>query len=454
MLIVKILFQAIFIITPVFTQIDVTIYNQGRALINEIREVNLSREGKQNLLILNIPNTVDPSSINLFSDDIKFISKEFLKMPITNKSLLDASIGKEIKLVKYGENGNISFSTVGKLISNTNRPVFEIDNKVVVDPPYSYQFDNIPEGISDYPYINCVIQSQSRKSNYNLSYITTGLNWKGEYNLYLLSDRMCDIEGWYSIRNDLNLKYVDAAISLVSGEVNFEKQDGKGLHSNKRMQTAMSFNNDMLPPKITETGEYSVFNIPDKINLAPKSQVRHKFVSTSQIPYESIYHISHSLKRYRRDTEAQSQNIPVYVRLELNAEDIGRFQLPGGTYKVYEKNKSTLTYIGVGTSDIAEGTDKIKLETGKTRDILCTFTIKGYEISRDVGEAELDAVFENRKDKAVTIVWTENFSDGRWDILKSNSDYNRLDAYSAQFNVKIPAHSKEEISFKAHIKKN
>ena len=39
-------------------------------------------------------------------------------------------------------------------------------------------------------------------------------------------------------------------------------------------------------------------------------------------------------------------------------------------------------------------------------------------------------------------------------IFKSNSDYIRLDAYSAQFNVKIPAHSKQEISFKAHIKKN
>ena len=454
MFIVKILFQAIFIFTPAFTQVDITIYNQGRALINEIREANLEQEGKQNLLISNIPNTVDPSSINLFSDNIKFISKEFHKTTITNKSLLDASIGKEIKLVKYGENGNISFSTMGRLISNINRPVFEIDNKVIVDPPYSYQFDNIPEGISDYPYVNCVIQSKSRKSNYYLSYITTGLNWEGEYNLYLLSDSMCDIEGWYSIHNDLNLKYVDATISLVSGEVNFEKQGGKGLHSNKRMQTAMSFSNDLPQPKITETGEYSVFHFPEKINLAHKSQIRHKFVSTSKIPYESIYHISHSLKRYRRDTEAQSQNIPVYVRLELKAEDIGRFQLPEGIYKVYKKNEGILTYIGVGSSDIAEGTDKIKLETGRTRDILCTFTIKSHEISRDVGEAELDAVFKNRKDKDIIIIWTENFSEGRWEIFKSNSDYIRLDAYSAQFNVKIPAHSKKEISFKARIKKN
>ena len=453
MLVLKKLFQTTFIISLAFTQINITIYNQGRALINEIREANLGKKGKQNLLIPNIPNTADPSSINLSSDNIQFISKELLNKPITNQSLLNASIGKKIELVKYGEEGNISFSTMGTLISNINRPIFNINGKVVVDPPYSYRFENIPEGLSDHPYMNCVIQSKSRKSDYHLSYITTGLNWKAEYSLYLISDKMCNIEGWYSILNDLNLKYMGAEISLVSGMVNFEKQSGGAVHTSKRMQTEMFYNNNMTSPKITETEEYSIFHLPEKINLSPKSQVRHQFVSKSSIPYESIYHISHSLQRSRRNTASKNENIPVYVSIELRAGDIGSFQLPGGSYKVYEQNNVTLTYVGVGISAITEGTDRINLETGKTRDILCTFIIKGYEISRDVGEADVNAVFENRKDKTITVVWTEKFSDGRWDIFESSSDYKRLDAFSAQFNVKIPANSKKEISFKARIEK-
>ena len=453
MLILKIFFQAIFIFSLGFSQIDITIYNQGRALINEIREANLEQKGKQSLLIRDIPNTADPSSINLFSDNIQFISKEFLKKPITNQSLLNASIGKEIELVKYSEEGNISFSIMGKLISNINLPVFEIDKKVVIDPPYSYRFDSIPGDISDYSYLNCVIQSKSRKSEYHLSYITTGLNWEAEYNLRLISDKMCDLEGWYSIQNDMNLKYENTDISLVSGQVNFDKQARSSVYSNQRKTTAMSYSSDMPPPEITETGEYSVFRLPGKINLSPKSQIRHQFVSKSEILYESIYHISHSLQRHRRNTDAQSQNIPVYIRLELRAEDIGHFQLPGGSYKVYEQNDGSLTYIGSSSSSIVEGADKIKLETGRTQDILCTFTIQGYEISRDVGEAQMNAVFENRKDKTITIVWIENFSDGRWDILKSTSNFERLDAYHAKFNVKIQANSKKEVSFKARIEK-
>ena len=70
MLTLKILFKTTIIFSLVFTQTNITIYNQGRALINEIREANLRQKGKQNLLIPNIPNTTDPSSINLFSENI------------------------------------------------------------------------------------------------------------------------------------------------------------------------------------------------------------------------------------------------------------------------------------------------------------------------------------------------------------------------------------------------
>ena len=262
-------------------------------------------------------------------------------------------------MIKYGDEGNISFSTKGKLISNINRPVFEIDGKIVVDPPYSYRFEKIPKGISDYPYINCVIQSKSKQADYHLSYITTGLDWSAEYNLHLLSNSTCNIEGWYSIRNDLSLQYKDADIYLVSGEVNFEYSTRGTAHANKRTQTSISYRSDIAPPIITETGEYAIFHLPEKINLAPKSQVRYQFVSTNKISYETIYHISHSLQRYRRNTDAKSQNIPVYVRLELQADNIGDFQLPSGSYRVYEQKEGNLAYIGIGTSGISEGTDSL-----------------------------------------------------------------------------------------------
>ena len=129
------------------------------------------------------------------------------------------------------------------------------------------------------------------------------------------------------------------------------------------------------------------------------------------------------------------------------------FLLVINTLKQLKKKHGSLTYVGAGSSIIAEGNDKLRLETGTTQDILCMFTIKGYEINRKTGEAEIDAMFENRKNKDVTVLWTEQFSDGRWDIVNANSDYKRLDANRALFVVDIPAMSKKEINFKARIGK-
>ena len=169
-------------------QTTIKIYNQGRALVQEERQKKFSQEGKQKLIISNIPRAAESSSINIFSDHFEVISKEYLHHPISIASLLNANTGKEIELVKYGEDGSISFSTKGKLISNIGTPVFEIDGKIVVNPPYSYRFSDIPDGITDYPYLNCVINNSTKQTHYHLTYITRGLDWNAEFNLFLISD--------------------------------------------------------------------------------------------------------------------------------------------------------------------------------------------------------------------------------------------------------------------------
>ena len=133
---------------------------------------------------------------------------------------------------------------------------------------------------------------------------------------------------------------------------------------------------------------------------------------------------------------------------------MGDFQIPGGTYKVYEKNSGDLTYIGASSYGIAEGKDVIRLEIGKTHEILCTFTIQGYKINNDRGKADLDAVFDNRKDKSVSIEWIELFPDGRWEITNSIIKYEKLDAYRALFTVDVPANSKKTVSFSVNIEKD
>lgn len=455
MLIIIKIITSILIFNLVYANINITIYNQNRALINEHRKVQLNHTGIQKLVVPNIPNSVDPSSINLFSNEIEFISKEFLKIPITTTSLLNTLIGKDIELVKYNEEGKISFSTIGKLISNINQPVFEIDGKIIINPPYEYRFEEIPKNITDYPFLNCDIKSHSKNSDYYLSYITTGLDWHAEYNIYLLSNTLCDIDGWYAIDNNIHLNFSNTNISLVSGSINFNEQIYRPVESRKMMRTSpmSASNNDIAMPNVSTESEYAIFHIPDKINLNKNSEVRYKFLDNSSINYNKVYHITHSLNHYRYNKYSNTEKIPVHVRLELIAQNIGDFQLPSGSYKVYNKQDNNLTYIGTDIYGISQKEDKIKLEIGKTQDIVCTFNIDGHEVNRNTKETQLSAIFQNYKTDPVQIIWIEKFSDGRWEILESNQDYTKIDAFHAEFTINLKANSKKEIQIKTRIQK-
>ena len=122
-------------------------------------------------------------------------------------------------------------------------------------------------------------------------------------------------------------------------------------------------------------------------------------------------------------------------------------------YKVYNKQNENLTYIGTDIYGISQKKDKIKLEIGKTQDIVCTFNLQGHEINRNSGEFELNVIFQNYKNEAAQIIWTENFSDGRWDIIKSNHDYKWADAFQTEFIINLDANSKKEILITARIQK-
>ncbi|SVE62959.1 uncharacterized protein METZ01_LOCUS515813, partial [marine metagenome] len=227
----------------------------------------------------------------------QFISKEYIYHPISVESLLNVNTGKEVELIKYGADGSITFSTRGVLISNVNVPVFEIDGKIVVNPPYSYRFSDIPNEIKDYPYLNCVVNNSVKNTNYNLAYITGGIDWEAEYNLYLISENISEIEGWYFIKNDNKITYENADISLVSGAVNFEFQKWHPEFTKHRATTAMTrmIDGQSIQPETGETEEYFLFHIPEKINLSAKSQIRTIFLTENKLPYNNIYHIYHSL---------------------------------------------------------------------------------------------------------------------------------------------------------------
>ena len=253
------------------------------------------------------------------------------------------------------------------------------------------------------------------------------------FNLYMLNDGSVEIYNHKEIVKMKKIVYIKDSF-LIKSPV-FE-----GYIKAKKSSVGMEgyFFNNSLDRKI-------------KFNAYPGHE-RFK-LKNSSINYNKVYHITHSLNHYRYNKYSNTEKIPVHVRLELIAQNIGDFQLPSGSYKVYNKQDDNLTYIGTDIYGISQKEDKIKLEIGKTQDIVCTFNIDGHEVNRNTKEMQLSAIFQNYKTDPVQIIWIEKFSDGRWEILESNQDYTKIDAFHAEFTINLKANSKKEIQIKTRIQK-
>lgn len=445
----KIVNLLILVFSVITAQSHITIYNQNKAFVQEQRILELNKKGPNTVQLDHIPKNADPSSVLIQSESFHLQSIKYAYNPISITSLLHAHVGTLIELVKYGDDGSIIFSTIGKLISNNAHPVFEIDDKIVVDPPYHYVFSDIPEGISEFPFIQCNLNATTKRPKYHISYFSTGFDWEAEYTLILSSESEGEINGYYAIHNDTQLEYNNTKLSLVSGFVQFQGWSQPDRQHQKRMASMTYAMENESSPLISESGEYVVFHVPEKITLSSNSEVRYNFLNNKRVSVDKIYHISHSLSRVRRSYPPQTTGIPVHIRYEIKAEDVGDFQLPAGSYKVYNRNENILTFMGSGTAAIVEKDTKIKLETGKAHKILSLITVENFKLNKDSGKAVLTAQFENRKDSDVRVEWVEQINDSKWEINSASIKYERIDAFNIKFVVDIKANSSTEIFFTA-----
>ncbi len=439
-------------INILFTQNHITIYNQGNAFIQKNNiEVN-NQLGQLILIIEDFPLSVDASSIELFSENIEFSSKEYIYKPINIDNLLNSNMNKEINLVIYSNEGNISYRTTGILISNLNFPVFEIDGKIVIDPPYKYIFNDIPPNLKEFPYLTCSANIKSKNSKYNLSYIASGFNWNAEYSINIKSMEKCSVEGWYYINNNNNMTFHNNSISLISGPINFYKKNNYSKNLNRHAMKALqnSDNNSLENSHVTTIDDYTIFNLDNTIDLEPNSKQYISFFKAHDVPYKKTYYINYNIARYNNYLNQTIDKLPINTKIELIANDIAPFQLPSGNYKVYENKDENKIFIGSNHNKIISENQTISIDIGKSYDILCDFTFKEHTITRNNGRINFIANFKNLKDTDIEIEFIQNLNDSRWIISKSNIKYEKIDASKIKFLINIDANNDSQLNLEAH----
>ena len=160
--------------------------------------------------------------------------------------------------------------------------------------------------------------------------------------------------------------------------------------------------------------------------------------------------------------ENKNIGIPVSYRIVNNSQSgLGKYALWGGKARIFQDDGHGSTiFLGEDVTGLVPVGEKTELYIGDSRDIVVTqhkmkdkrINVRRndnhYIVLHDTDE-EIVAKIENFKDSPAVLTMIQHIP-GQWDMEKCSMEYKRKDAYTLEFEIELPAHSKEELRMRYH----
>ncbi len=185
------------------------------------------------------------------------------------------------------------------------------------------------------------------------------------------------------------------------------------------------------------------------------------FLEAGAVPIEKVW--TFDARRLPWDPEQlnnQNVGIPTSYRIFNNDKSgLGKFALWPGKARIFQDDgyKSTIFLGEDNTAQVPVG-EKTELYIGDSRDIVVTQrkmtdqqinlrkNDRGDIILYDTDE-EIVAKIENFKDKPATLTVIEKIP-GQWEMKDCNMDFVKKDAFTLEFEIKLPARTKDKPAVK------
>ena len=434
---------------------ELIIYSQNKGFYTEHIYKNFESKGDISFQIDDLTDQIIQSSLLFNSDCLDVYSFNFMDNPPSDFNFLSSYINETIRLVKYGEDGVITYSTEGTLLMLNPAPVFEIDGHIVVNPPYDYIFPHVPANITKSPVIQIEGNTQKKDCLLNVSYLSGGFDWSASYSLTMVDNESANLDAWFQVQNHTRKSFEDINLTLVSGDIKFA-DSGQSHMPLKRTMAMASFASEEMDrsfaPDVLKNEDYIRFRIPGEVLLPAKGEKHFLYKAEENVPVTRSYHMAHNVN-YRGRGETNVEDLPISTRYTISGDVLGEHNHPGGVFRIYEKydKDNSAIFVGSDTSPIIRKGGDFRLNTGKTHDITAVYTVKNIDSYKHMTNYEVNVVFTNTKNETVVVEFSEIMNRPDWGIQDKSHNYSKKDSRTAVFLIDIDADSKTELTYSFYI---
>jgi hypothetical protein len=439
--------------------VSITVYNQNFGVVREVRELKQLGTGQLSLEFRDVAANIQPETVAIKSltapGAIRVLEQNYRYDLLTPQTLLEKFVGKKIRTYRYHEATGKEEAADAELLSvNDQQPILRLNGEVTFGYPARFAFSQVPDNLIAKPTLLWLVQSQKPQQTVEVSYLTQNLSWSADYVLVVNEqDTKAALQGWVTLVNQSGASYENAELKLVAGEVN------RVQPQREYAKTAMAAPAPMAPDAagFSEQGlfEYHMYTLgrPTTVLHNEQKQVSLLEADGIEIDKKLIFYGQQSWFRGQYGEIQSNQKVGVYLDFENEEKNKLGMPLPKGTLRVYKADKSgAKQFVGEDQIDHTPRDEKIRVKMGEAFDVVGDRKqLEWRALGSCTSESRWEIELRNHKDTAVEVEDYEPIG-GDWTVLESSIPFEKKDAGTFTFKVKVPARGKTKVSYRVRLR--
>jgi hypothetical protein len=435
----------------------------GYAVVRHERAFALER-GRNTIRFTDVAALIDPTTVAFESltdpQGTRVVEQNFQFDLVDTNRLLRKYVDRSITVDQVRGNGVESYT--GTLLSTAGGIVLRRPDGTIQTLPHNagVTLPELPGGLITRPTLVWDIAAeQAATHTTRVSYQTTGITWWADYNVTYsegANAKACrlDVGAWVSILNQSGASYPDAKLKLVAGDVHRAPAPVQAPMRAMDSMRAMAQEAKVAGFEEKSFFEYHLYTLGRLTSLPDNSTKQIElFPAARSVPCEKtlVYYGASPAYGFGPDPITDraygvesNKKVDVYLSFR-NAQDNNMgMPLPAGRIRVSKLDDAdkTLEFVGEDTIDHTPKDEKVLIRMGSAFDVVGERRQVGFSVdtTRRTMTEEIEVKLRNQKSEPATVIVKENLYRWiNWSIVQKTNDYEKQDARTIHFPVKIAA---------------
>lgn len=439
--------------------LGLVVYSGGFAMVRDRREVELA-EGRNRIALEDVSRQMDQSTAIVRAGDASVLAQTFDFDLLTQDRLLRSSLGREVGIVTTHPQTGEETVRRARVLSVDGGLVLELDGRIETGLPGRLVFDSLPEGVRPSPaLVTDLLATKAAKTPLELAYLTGGLDWRADYVAEISPEGdSITLESWATLTNNTDTDFTDAAVSLVSGDIN-RRQAPRPKTAPMMMRSeavALDSAGGAPMPEREGLGDYHLYRLGGQVTLARQASRKIALFDPARVASTRSYIFSNGQHLYAGRAGETRQNASIEIAFEnAKADGLGK-PLPSGSVRMFQRDaQGELVFIGEDSISRVPENQTVELNIGRAFDVTAERRQTSYDRRKDslgqVTTTEQEMVLSNARDTAVTVKVRERLF-GDWEILSESAGHEKLDAFQVEWEITVPAGGETVLTWKARVR--